>query len=156
MGFRSKLRAFICFWVTPQKPIDPNVRFRGKVVYTLLVSLGGALVVWWYFYREVSYDAIPAKSLFWLSWLAWALPPIAVELAYRKSSSKRYLNAYANMAIIMGIVGIAIGSTGGRFPILTPIAYAGVPGVMTGALIGSDSVAIWIRLRPPHGNVKLE
>ena len=63
---------------------------------------------------------------------------------YRNKSSKRELNAFANIMITIGIIGLSLVFWGKQYDnFVSPILYPTLPGVMSGCLIGADSVWIW-------------
>lgn len=78
------------------------------------------------------------------------MPPVIVEWAYRNAPSKREFNAYANMMIGIGLLAIALGISVRKIDALVPVAAAGLPGLLAGALIGSDSTLLWRRYKDRH------
>ncbi|OLD15040.1 MAG: hypothetical protein AUI50_01390 [Crenarchaeota archaeon 13_1_40CM_2_52_14] len=73
-AFLRKAKAFLRLWVTPIKPLEPGVRYPIKNSYSIIATIGFLLVIWWYSYRQVSYESIPSKPIFWSSFFGWALP----------------------------------------------------------------------------------
>lgn len=132
--------------------MDPNVKYPPRTSLYVLVSIGIIFLEWFYFYVQVPYDTIPNKSVFWFSLLVWSMPPIFVEWAYRKAPSKREINAYANMMIGVGLLAIALGISVRRVDALLPVVVAGLPGLLAGALIGSDSTLLWRLYKARHSN----
>ncbi len=128
--------------VSSVQPLDPTKKYPSRPSLYALVSVGIILLEWFYFY-EVPYDSIPDKPVFFLSLIAWALPPIFVEWAYVNLPTKRELNAYFNMMIGLGTVGIAVSVAARNLELLVPVALAGMPGAMAGGLVGSDTTLLW-------------
>lgn len=148
----KKIRGFLRFWITPAQRLDPNVRYPPRKSLYILVSIGIIVLEWFYFYVQVPYDTIPSKPLFLLALVAWGLPPFIVEWAYRNAPSKRELNAYANMMIGIGLLAIALGISVRTIAALVPVVAAGLPGLLAGALIGSDSTLLWRLYKDRHPN----
>lgn len=149
-GKLKKIRSFLRLWITPVQRLDPNVRYPPKVSLYALVSIGIILLEWFYFYVQVPYDTIPNKAVFLVSLVVWSLPPVIVEWAYRNTPSKREINAYVNMMIGIGILGIVLGISVRRLDALVPIVAAGLPGLLAGALIGGDSTLLWRLYKDRH------
>jgi len=97
----------------------------------------------YYFSVEVSYDSIPAKPIFWLAFVGWALPGIVAEWAYRNIPSKRLIDKWGNLFILVGLCGITVGILTKKIELAVPVAYAMLPGFLIGAAIGSDSLLTW-------------
>jgi hypothetical protein len=146
----GKIRSFLRSWITRPPHLDPNARYPPRASLYALVSIGIILLQWFYFYVQVPYDTIPNKPVFLLSLVVWSLPPVIVEWAYRNAPSKREINAYANMMIGIGLLGIVLGISVRRLDVLVPIVAAGLPGLLAGALIGSDSTLLWRLYKDRH------
>jgi len=130
--------------------MGPNVRYPPRASLYALVSIGIVLLELFYFYVQVPYGTIPNKPVFLLSLVLWSLPPVIVEWAYRNAPSRREISAYANMMIGVGLLGIVLGVSVRRLDVLLPIVAAGLPGLLAGALIGSDSTLLWRLYRDRH------
>ena len=127
--------------------LDPAKRYPVRVRYAAVWVILGLVVLWYYFFVQVSYDSIPSKPLFWAALLGWMVPGIAVEWAYRNVPSKRLINKYANVMIVFGLASIGVGVLTKRIEAILPIAYALLPGALLGAGIGSNSLLIWNVIR---------
>lgn len=123
--------------------MDPNARYRPKPSKYALTSIGILLVEALYFIAVLPYSSIPNKPVFWIAFIVWTIPPIAVEWLYVNAPTKPEINAYANMMIGVGILAIALVIASGPISALDPIAMALVPGLLAGGLIGSDSTLVW-------------
>ena len=137
--------------------LDPAKRYPVRVRYALVWIIIGLVVLWYYFFVEVSYDSIPSKPLFWFAFLVWMAPGIAVEWAYRKLPTKPLIDKYANFMIGFGLTAIAVGVLSKKTAAILPIAYALLPGAIVGGMIGSDSLLVWTliknrRHRPTESN----
>ena len=135
------------FLTSPALPLDSARRYPVKVRYAVLIAAGTLLLEWYYFGVQVSYDSIPAKPIFWLAFVGWAMPGIIVEWAYRKLPSKRLIDKYGNWMIGVGLTMISVSILSKKIELVIPAAYAIVPGFLAGALIGSDSLLAWNLIR---------
>jgi hypothetical protein len=139
----KKIRSMIKFLTSPAPPLDSTKRYPVRVRYAVLIAAGILLLEWYYFGVQVSYDSIPAKPIFWLAIVGWAMPGIIVEWAYRKLPSKRLIDKYGNWMIGLGMTMIGVSVLSKRVDFAVPVVYAIIPGFLAGALIGSDSLLVW-------------
>jgi len=149
-----KVKAFLKLWVTPITPLEPGVRYPIKNSYSIAGTTLGLFLVLWYFYGQVPYEAIPDKFIFWPFFIGWASILALFAWTFRNTSSRRELRAFGNIMIIIGILGLVLATWGWQFDILRPAAYAMVPGTLTGALIGGDSVWFWTMYKHRRGRNK--
>jgi len=152
-----KLGAFFRTLVSTAQPMDRTTKYPPRVSLYALVSAGIVLLELIYFY-EVPYDQMSDKAVFFLSLIGWAFPPILVEWAYVNSPTRRGLNAYLNMMIGIGILGIVVATIARSIETLVPVALALMPGAMAGGLTGSDSTLLWrlyVRRRSRKSGAKL-
>jgi hypothetical protein len=153
-SFRRKIRAAVKFLTTTPEPLDPTKKYPVKVRYAVLMAIGVVFLEWYYLFVQVSYDTIPSKWLFWLSFLGWSMPGIIVEWAYRNLPTKRLLDKYANWWIGIGVAAITVGIMSTRTNAILPVAYALIPGFMAGALVGSNSLLVWRLIKTRHAQSK--
>jgi hypothetical protein len=94
------------------------------------------------YFLLVPYQTIPDKSLFWIGFGLWALPMMVAIWFVRNKPSTR-VNQILGDAIIaeaFGILGMLAAQN--RWNILTSISWAAMPGILTGILIGTDTLLI--------------
>ena len=136
VGPPSKLRAFLRFWVTPAKPLDPDRHYPLRVSVNIPIFLGLVFLEWWYFYGEVHYDTIPNKPLFWLSLFGWLIGPVVFEISNRNASTRQMLDKVADYFIGLGLVVITLSIVSRANDSLLPVVAAAVPGFLAGAFLG--------------------
>ncbi len=106
------------------------------------MSSAGLLAVIWAFFLLVPYATIPDKNVFWVAFLSWALPFVIVAWEVRNKSPKG-LNRLLSDVIVA--VGFSIGATfflQNRWSLLHSALLAAMPGVLTGVLVGVDSLLL--------------
>ena len=123
--------------------MDPRARYPPKPSRYALTTVGIIIVEAVWFLVIIPYNTVPDKLTFWISFAAWAVPPITIEWMYVNTPTKREMNAYTNMTIGIGLLAIVFGVAAGSVSLLVPIAMALVPGVLAGGLIGGDTTLIW-------------
>jgi hypothetical protein len=151
MEWKKKTRAFLRWWVTSRKPMDPSVRYPPRYSVYIIGTIGIVLLEFYYFLYQFPYGGIPDKPVFLLSLFLWTLPPIIVSWAYRNTPTRKELNAVANFMIAIGLLGIVLGVLVRRIDSLLPIVLAAIPGLMAGGLIGGDTVLIWYLRKKRQG-----
>ena len=149
----SKLRAFLRFWVTPARPLDPNRQYPLRVSVNIPIFLGLIFLEWWYFYGEVPYDTIPNKPLFLLALFGWIIGPVIFEVTNRNASTRQELDKVADYFIGLGLAVITLSIVSRGNDSLLPVVAAAVPGLMVGALLGGVFQLVF-RYRKGQGGVK--
>lgn len=132
----SRLRAFLRFWVTPAKPIDPYRQYPLRLSVNIPIFLGIIFLIWWYFYGEIPYDTIPIKALFWLALFGWIIGPVMFEVANRNASTRHELDKVSDYFIGLGLFLIVLSIISRGNDSLISIVEAAVPGLMAGGAIG--------------------
>jgi hypothetical protein len=152
-GTPSKLRAFMQFWVTPAKPLDPYRHYPLRVSINIPIFLGLIVLEWWYFYGEVPYNTIPNKPLFWLALIGWLIGPVIFEVANRNASTRHELDKVSDYFIELGLTVIFLSILSQRYDGLLPIVLAAVPGLMAGGALGGVFQLVF-RYHKGQGGVK--
>src|SRR5260370_10639171 len=68
-------------------------------------TLGLIFLIWFYFYVQVPYSTIPDTTVFWASFIAWALMPIVFAWRYGRSGSSagfKFMILVRAMALFFG------------------------------------------------------
>jgi uncharacterized membrane protein YjdF len=149
----SRLRAFLRFWVTPVRPLDPSRLYPLRISVNIPIFLGLVFLEWWYFYAEVPYDTIPNKPFFWLALFGWLVGPVIFEIANRNASTRQMHDKVADYFIGLGLVGIALSILSRGNASLIPAVAAAVPGFLAGAFLGAIFELVF-RYHKGQGGVK--
>jgi hypothetical protein len=96
----------------------------------------------WAFFLLVPYETIPNKELFGLGLGFWAIPNI-LSIWFVRNRPPRRVNQILGDAIILDTFAIvAMLGAQSRWPILTSITLASIPGILAGILLGTDTLLL--------------
>ena len=96
----------------------------------------------WAFFLLVPYETVPNKELFGLGLGFWAIPNI-LSIWFVRNRPPRRVNQILGDAIILDTFAIvAMLGAQSRWPILTSITLASIPGIFAGILLGTDTLLL--------------
>jgi hypothetical protein len=148
VGFRARIRSFLKWWVTPLQYSSPEDKpLPSQAIPVAIASIVILVLDWLYFSFFVPYDSIPNKPIFWASFAIWGIGPTLFFWIYRNVPASRATRASGNMFVGIALVALVLLGLSYNASELDPVVFAFMPGVLTGGLIGNDTVLIWGRLK---------
>jgi hypothetical protein len=142
---RQRFRSFLRFLTTPARRIDPTVRVPIRPSFVVATIVGLLFLEWWYFYGMLPYAIIPAKPVFWLAFVAWAISPVIAQWRWHALPTRQAVSLQGNFMIGFGITAIILAVSAGRLVALLPVVEALMPGAMAGGIVACAGSLFWQR-----------